>query len=91
MSKPTPVFSIDLEQHVLPVLHLARLAILLEGTLRDVDEQRKIYPALNELLNDLGLMTDIGQSIASDADMAILSAINMVEVYDRAQRMGGAA
>jgi hypothetical protein len=91
MSKPAPGFSIDLEQHVLPVLHLARLAVLLEGTLRDVDERRKISPALNESLNNLGLMTDIGQTIASDADMAILSAIHMIEAYDRAQRMGGAA
>lgn len=91
MSKPTPGIPIDLETHVLPVLHLARLAIALDWALREVDENRKIAPALNESLNNLGLMTDIGQPVAPHADMAILSAIRMIEVYDCGQRKGGAA
>ncbi len=89
MSKASTGIRIDLELHVLPVLHLARMAIALEDALREVDESRKILPGLHEHLKALGCMTDIGQSIAPHADTAILSAIHLIEAYDSDMRAGG--
>ena len=72
---------IDLDLHVFPVLQLARLAIALDDALREVNETRMIAPGLDASLKNLGLMTDIGQSIAVEADMAILSAIDLLKAY----------
>ncbi len=72
---------IDFHLHVFPVLHLARLSISLQHALREVDETRKMAPRLDESLKNLGLFTDIGQDIADEVDMAILSVIDLLKAH----------
>ena len=91
MSKPDTSIEIDLESHVIPVLHLARMAISLEHMLREIDVARTLSPGLNESLKNLGCLTDCGQPVADHADGAILLAINLIQAHVEGKRVGGAA
>ena len=51
MSEPnTEGIEVDLRFHVIPVLHLARMAISMESMLREIDLSRAQLPHLNETL-----------------------------------------
>lgn len=77
----TSHFEVDLETHVYPVLHLARMAISMEYMLFEIDSARNMLPGLDEHLKNLGLLTDYGQSVADYADSAILAATHLLEAY----------
>jgi hypothetical protein len=87
---PNIGLAIDLESHILPVLHLARMAISMEHMLREIDAARALLPKLNDTLKNLGCLTDSGQPVAPDADGAILLAISLLETYAEDKRVGGA-
>lgn len=91
MSNPNKGLEIDLELHVLPVLHLARMAVSMEGMLREIDDSRALLPKLDGTLKNLGCLTNYGQSVADHADGAILAAISLLEAYVDSQHVGGAA
>lgn len=88
MSEPnTEGIEVDLRFHVIPVLHLARMAIGLESMLREIDLSRAQLPHLNETLKNLGCLTEYGNSVAELADTAILSAINLIEAHMDGERL----
>lgn len=75
------IFEVNLELNVYPVLHLARKAIALEAMLAEIDAIRQISPELDERLKHLGLLTCYGESVADDADAAILGATDLLEAH----------
>lgn len=88
MSNPTTEgIEVDLRFHVLPVLHLARMAIAMESMLREIDVSRAQLSHLDETLKKLGCPTDYGNSVAEHADMAILSAISLIEAHMNGERL----
>lgn len=91
IAQVTTGIEIDLEYHVLPVLHLARMAISLEHMLRDIQTSRDLLPGLDESPKNLGCLTDYGQSVADHADGAILSVIDLIKAHAEGKRVGGAA
>lgn len=78
-----PTFEIDLERHVYPLLHLARMAVVLEKILADIDQSRRILPDLDRTLKQLGCLTDYGISLADHADVTILAAIDLLEAHQQ--------
>jgi len=46
------------DTHVIPLLELARKAILVDDALRFVNENRELLPGLDKSLQDLGILTD---------------------------------
>lgn len=80
MRKPA-TFELDLEMHVYPVLHLARMAIAMEAMLSEIEVTRGLLPDLHERMKNLGLPTNYGQSVADYADAAILGAIDLLEAH----------
>lgn len=80
MSKPA-TFEIDLDMHVHPVLHLARVAIAMEAMLHEIEVTRGLLPDLHERLKNLGLPTNYGSSLADYADAAILGATDLLEAH----------
>lgn len=83
MAHTPPTFEIDLERHVFPLLHLARMAVALERMLSEIDVTRGMLPDLNERLKNLGLPTVYGQSLVDHADMAILAATDLLEAHQQ--------
>lgn len=78
-----PTFEVDLERHVYPLLHLARMAVVLEKMLAEIEATRVMLPKLNEQLKNLGLPTCYGQSIADYADAAIVAATELLEAHQQ--------
>jgi len=95
MSKPA-TFEVNLEMHVYPVLHLARMAMVMERMLAEIETTRGMLPDLHERMENLGLPTCYGESIADYADAAILGATDLLEAHQMGPRFvvapeGGAA
>jgi hypothetical protein len=86
--KPNTGIQIDFEIHVVPLLHLARMAITLEHAVRAVDDNRANLPELDTCLKQLGCITAMGESVAEYAGLALLSAINLIEAHERDRRAG---
>jgi len=80
MSKPA-TFRVDLEMHVYPVLHLARVAVAMEAMLYEIQSARTLLPGLDESLKNLGCSSDYGTSVADYADLAILAATDLLEAH----------
>ncbi|MDP3424695.1 MAG: hypothetical protein Q8S32_13145 [Burkholderiaceae bacterium] len=76
-----PTFEIELELHVYPVLHLARMAVVLERMLADIDVARRIHPELDERLKSHGCITDYGCDIADQVDTAMLGAVDLLKAH----------
>jgi hypothetical protein len=97
MARTQHTFEIDLERHVYPLLHLARVAVSIERMLNEIEATRAMLPDLNERLKRLGLPTCYGQSVADHVDMAILVATDLLEahqhgsIYVTAPDEGGSA
>lgn len=80
MRKPA-TFEINLDMHVYPVLHLARVAIAMEHMLAEIETTRGLLPDFHERMKDLGLPTDYGHSLSDYADAAILGATDLLEAH----------
>lgn len=76
-------FEIALEQHVYPLLHLARMAVTLEKMLAEIEATRGMLPKLHEQLKNLGLPSCYGQSVTDHADMVILAATELLEAHQQ--------
>lgn len=74
-------FEIDRERHVYPLLHLARMAVVLEKMLADIDQSRQMLPELDLTLKKLGCLTDYGISITDHVDATILAATDLLEAH----------
>ncbi len=81
MARTQHTFQLDLERHVFPLLHLARIAVAMESMLNEIEATRAMLPELNERLKNLGLPTCYGQSVAEHVDMAILAAADLLEAH----------
>lgn len=95
MSNPA-TFEVNLEMHVYPVLHLARIAIAMERMLAEIGATRRLFPEFHKGMTTLGLSTCYGESVADYADMAILGATDLLEAHHMGPRFvvtpeGGAA
>jgi hypothetical protein len=76
-----PTFVIDVDMHVYPVLHLARMAISMERMLEEIEVTRGLLPEFDERMKNLGLSTTYGASVADYADAAIFAATNLLEAH----------
>lgn len=81
MARTPHTFEIDLERHVYPLLHLARMAVAMERMLGEIEVARVMLPDLHERLKNMGLPTCYGQSVIDHADMAILCATDLLEAH----------
>jgi hypothetical protein len=81
MARTQHTFEIDLERHVYPLLHLARMAVAMEGMLNEIEDARRMLPDLHERMKNLRLPTDYGQSIATHVDIALLCAADLLEAH----------
>jgi hypothetical protein len=80
MSKPV-TFELNLEMHVYPVLHLARMAVAMEHMLAEIDAVRDMLPDFHERLKSLGLCTCYGEPVADYVDAALLGASDLLQAH----------
>ena len=69
---------VDLVNQVVPLLRLARTAVLLDDMLRDVDESRAIDTELDAALEKHRLTTGTGASIADELGWALGLAVDLL-------------
>jgi len=77
-TKPIP-FEVDPFYHLVPIIHLARKAVIAERTLRDLEDVRKLYPDLDQSLAVTGINVLDDESLTHDAANALSFVARVLE------------
>lgn len=71
MSTKPIAFEVDPFYHLVPIIHLARKAIIAERTLHDLEEVRRLYPDLDKTLAVTGINDLWDELLSHDAAHAL--------------------
>lgn len=88
--QPKPfMFEVDNFYHLLPIVNLARLAILAEKTVKDVDFVADAMPAVGETLRSAGIYTSDEESLAEDAAKSLAFVAYVLQARHEHDMEGG--
>ena len=65
------IFEVDTFSHLIPVIELARTAMLAERSLRDLEAVRRLYPDIDQALANTGVNVLDDETITEHASHAL--------------------
>ena len=65
------IFEVDTFSHLVPIINLARKAIVAERTLRDLEAVRRLYPDVDQTLAVTGINVLDEETLLDDAEHAL--------------------
>lgn len=86
--QPIP-FEVDLFYHLVPIINLARKAIVSERTLRDLEDVRRLYPDIDQTLAVTGISELWDESLTHDAANALSFVAQVLEQAHEKDMEGG--
>lgn len=86
-SKPL-MFEVDPYYHLVPIINLARLAIMAEKNLNDMEFVARAMPAVGDTLHSAGVY-GVEESLAEDAAKALAFVTYVLQAKHEAEMEGG--